>query len=226
MYKTYLGYRQRLQLKDFTPSTQTKIALAILQDRDAVSDIEAGDIVAAIRKVNTIWASLPGAPYNQRTRGEGELIAYFVGAGGTLRDGGPRSVAIALAHPGQRPALQQVASADGCSPRLVGRTLETCVTTGAPQVQPQTELAYAPEQPLTPAALGGVKERGLLNDEARNKLMQAFNVAKKKREETIVGPVPPVTARMQPHKVTTFRPIAATGRATFEQFAAITPAFN
>jgi len=78
------AYKKLLNLPDFSPDSQDAIALQQIKERQALDDIESGDIQAAINKCCNIWASLPGSPYGQPTNKAKTLIDAYVAAGGSL----------------------------------------------------------------------------------------------------------------------------------------------
>lgn len=65
--RTFDHWSSLLNLSDFSPENQDKIALALIRQMGALKDILAGRFEVAIKKVSSIWASLPGARYNQPT---------------------------------------------------------------------------------------------------------------------------------------------------------------
>lgn len=73
----YDAYKRQLGLKDFSPASQDAIALQQIKERKALPLIEQGRIVDAIRRVNNIWASLPGSPYGQHTNELKTLLAAY-----------------------------------------------------------------------------------------------------------------------------------------------------
>lgn len=77
-------YKKKLNLEDFSPHSQDQIAIQLIKERKALDDIEKGNIQTAIAKVRNIWASLPGAGYNQHENKLQDLITYYKEAGGTL----------------------------------------------------------------------------------------------------------------------------------------------
>lgn len=77
-------YKRQLSLKDFSPASQDAVALQQIKERQALPDIEAGRAEAAIVKCSRIWASLPGAGYNQHEQKMGDLLRKFTEAGGAL----------------------------------------------------------------------------------------------------------------------------------------------
>jgi muramidase (phage lysozyme) len=56
----------------------------LIREQRALADIEAGRIGEAIDKCRNIWASLPGAGYNQPEHSKKTLLAKFVALGGVL----------------------------------------------------------------------------------------------------------------------------------------------
>lgn len=73
-----------LGLTDFTPESQDRAAVELIRERGALDDVRAGRFDAAVAKVRTVWASLPGAGYAQPERSLDELRMAYVNAGGTL----------------------------------------------------------------------------------------------------------------------------------------------
>lgn len=84
LYRYWLAYSRQLKLPDFSPASQDQIALQQIKERGAFDDIEAGRIAAAVSKCRNIWASFPGAGYNQHEQKLDSLLAAFVKAGGSL----------------------------------------------------------------------------------------------------------------------------------------------
>ncbi len=64
-------------LKDFSPASQDTAALFLIDRREALGDVLAGDWPAAIARCNKEWASLPGSPYGQPTRPLAECLAFL-----------------------------------------------------------------------------------------------------------------------------------------------------
>ena len=65
---TYDTYAPKLGIKDFSPESQDKIALALIKDKGALKDVESGDYLTAINKLGGTWASLPSSTYSQPKR--------------------------------------------------------------------------------------------------------------------------------------------------------------
>ena len=78
LQKTYDDYKVKTGVKDFSPASQDAIAVRLIKDRKALEDVEAGRFEEAVKKCNTIWASLPGSPYGQRTHQMEPLKAIFM----------------------------------------------------------------------------------------------------------------------------------------------------
>jgi lysozyme len=81
---TWLGIKSRLRLPDFSPDSQDRAALYLIENRGALEDVHAGRILDAMTKCRAEWASLPGAGYGQPERRSADLFAAFKRAGGTL----------------------------------------------------------------------------------------------------------------------------------------------
>lgn len=77
-------YRQSLNLPDFSPASQDKIAVQLIKECRAMADIEAGRIELAIIKCRSRWASFPAAGYGQHEQKMANLINAFKQAGGSL----------------------------------------------------------------------------------------------------------------------------------------------
>lgn len=80
----YDSYKKSLGLPDFSPESQDQIALQQIAERGALADVDAGRIKDAVKKCRTIWASMPGSPYGQRTETMDDFIKFFTAAGGKV----------------------------------------------------------------------------------------------------------------------------------------------
>jgi muramidase (phage lysozyme) len=78
------AYKASLDLPDFSPDSQDKIALQQIKECRALDDIDAGRLAAAVAKCNHIWASLPGAGYAQHENRFADLQTAYLQAGGVL----------------------------------------------------------------------------------------------------------------------------------------------
>lgn len=66
--KTWAWLVTKYGFTDFTPETQDAAAVALLIRRNALDDVRAGRLEAAVGKCGLEWASLPGSPYGQPVR--------------------------------------------------------------------------------------------------------------------------------------------------------------
>ena len=80
----YDAYKKQLNLPNFSPLSQDLIAVQQIKERGASQDIVKGYITVAIDKVKNIWASLPGAGYNQHENKVDKLNTAYKNAGGTV----------------------------------------------------------------------------------------------------------------------------------------------
>jgi muramidase (phage lysozyme) len=80
------AYKAQLGLPDFSPASQDAIALQQIKERNALDDIDAGNLASAVTKCSNIWASLPGNNYGQHVQTIAFLTAAYTDAGGTLAD--------------------------------------------------------------------------------------------------------------------------------------------
>ncbi|MDA8092364.1 MAG: glycoside hydrolase family 104 protein [Betaproteobacteria bacterium] len=75
-------YKRELNLPDFAPISQDKIAIQQIKERNAIQAISGGHLDDAIRLCANIWASLPGAGYGQHENSIAELADAYCHAGG------------------------------------------------------------------------------------------------------------------------------------------------
>lgn len=80
--KYYDFYKKQLGLKDFSPSSQDAIAIQMIKECTAYSDVNNGKFNIAIIKCNSRWASLPGAGYGQHENHIDYLRQVYVSFGG------------------------------------------------------------------------------------------------------------------------------------------------
>lgn len=81
---TWAVLKLRLKLPDFSPDSQDKAALELIREKGAIVMIDAGKITDAIIACAPIWASFPGAGYNQHENSFSDLIDAYKKAGGTV----------------------------------------------------------------------------------------------------------------------------------------------
>lgn len=82
--KNFDYYADLLGLSDFSPDSQDAIAIRMITERHALDDIDNGNIVQAVQKVNNLWASLPGNNYGQHTASIAALLQAYTDAGGIV----------------------------------------------------------------------------------------------------------------------------------------------
>lgn len=70
----FVAYSNRLDLPDFSPLSQDKIAVQLMVERKAIQPIVDGDIKTAIRLCSNIWASFPFNDYQQNAHTIGTLL--------------------------------------------------------------------------------------------------------------------------------------------------------
>ena len=81
-------YKHSLKLPDFGHASQIAIAMEMIKECQALPDIDAGNLDAAVAACAHIWASLPGNNYGQRENAMSVLTQYFTESGGTLAANG------------------------------------------------------------------------------------------------------------------------------------------
>lgn len=84
---TWGDMQTKLGLTDFSPDSQDRFAVGLIDKCGALSDVRAGRFDAAITKCKGTWASLPGAGYAQPEKSLPELRSVFAQAGGTITTG-------------------------------------------------------------------------------------------------------------------------------------------
>jgi lysozyme len=82
--RTWDELKNKLNLVDFSPASQDAACIELIRQRGALNDVKAGRIEQAIAKCAPIWASLPGAGYDQPERKLGTLLTAFNNAGGSI----------------------------------------------------------------------------------------------------------------------------------------------
>jgi lysozyme len=75
---------KRLGLPDFSPESQDAAAVELIREAGALGDVRAGRFEDAVNKVRRIWASMPGAGYNQTERSLDGLRTVYLNNGGNL----------------------------------------------------------------------------------------------------------------------------------------------
>lgn len=89
--RTWDECAKALALPDFSPRSQDAACVFLIHRRKALDAVLAGDIRRALELCCLEWASLPGAPYGQRTLRQAEALAFYVAQGGHLQGAAPPS---------------------------------------------------------------------------------------------------------------------------------------
>ena len=92
MLKDWLHYRAQLNLGDkslyplgaFSPAAQDAWALQLIRERGALPLIDLGQFDLAVKRVRNLWASLPGAGYDQHENSLEKLQTAYRNAGGAF----------------------------------------------------------------------------------------------------------------------------------------------
>jgi muramidase (phage lysozyme) len=79
---TYKNIAGKLGITDFSPDSQDRIALELIRQKGALSDVMAGRVAVAVAKVAKVWASLPSAGYGQREVSMNNFINDYTNYGG------------------------------------------------------------------------------------------------------------------------------------------------
>jgi muramidase (phage lysozyme) len=69
---TWIRMRDKLGLTDFSPASQDRAAIELLEESGAMERLGLDDILGAISKASTVWASLPGSTAQQNPK----TVAY------------------------------------------------------------------------------------------------------------------------------------------------------
>jgi len=70
--------KRRLRLKDFSPESQDKMAIALIKEKGALEDVKAGRFEIAARKVGRVWASFPHNTYRQNPKSIATLKRVYL----------------------------------------------------------------------------------------------------------------------------------------------------
>jgi muramidase (phage lysozyme) len=77
-------YKKQLNLPDFSPESQDKIAIQMMKEVHALNYIELGNFSQAVKQSGSRWASLPGNTYGQRQVPIADLQTAYINAGGII----------------------------------------------------------------------------------------------------------------------------------------------
>ncbi|WP_323117744.1 glycoside hydrolase family 24 protein [Burkholderia alba] len=84
MLKDWSHYRRLLNLSDFGPDSQDSWAIQLIKEHGALGLIDSGNFDLAVYKVRNLWASLPGAGYEQPEHSLGALRQVYLKKGGVV----------------------------------------------------------------------------------------------------------------------------------------------
>jgi len=109
MKKDWPHYKALLQLPDFSPESQDKLAIRHIREAGALELIEAGKFAEAINRIRNLWASLPGAGYGQKELDFKVLQGYYIKQGGAIWEPLPQSspVSSQSSAPSLEPTTQE-----------------------------------------------------------------------------------------------------------------------
>lgn len=92
---TWRRVKRQYGLPDFSPRSQDLGAIALINEKGAISNLLAGDLDGAVAKVRGVWPSLPGG--RQQTRTWAQARTWYNGALAVYRNGAPASTSRAAA---------------------------------------------------------------------------------------------------------------------------------
>jgi lysozyme len=81
---TWTRLKRKLRLPDFSPASQDAAAIELLRETGALQFAQLGNVGEAVSAARRIWASLPGAGYEQPERSLAWVQAQYQAAGGVL----------------------------------------------------------------------------------------------------------------------------------------------
>lgn len=84
LFRTWFALERQYGFEDFSPENQDLGALALIAEKGALEDVKEGRIEDAVTKCAKVWASLPGAGYNQREEKMETVLAEYERWGGVL----------------------------------------------------------------------------------------------------------------------------------------------
>lgn len=84
LHGNWLAYQKLLNLPDFGPLSQDRLALQQLKEACALLPIQQGRLTQAITLAAHLWASLPGAGYGQHEQQLDQLATWYEACGGEL----------------------------------------------------------------------------------------------------------------------------------------------
>lgn len=88
LHRYWVAYCKMLHRVDFGKETQDLIAIRQIYECNALGEVEAGNFAFACEKLKRIWASFPGAGYNQRELKYTVLRDFYLKRGGSISNVG------------------------------------------------------------------------------------------------------------------------------------------
>lgn len=89
MLRDWPHYKALLNLTDFGPDAQVSVAIQLMRERAALPLIDGGQFAVAVQRCSNLWASLPGAGYQQHENSMDFLRSAYLSAGGLLYTSAP-----------------------------------------------------------------------------------------------------------------------------------------
>ena len=87
MGRFWTFYKGALDLPDFGHDSQDKYAINLIRECKAYALVVGGNLLEAIKRCRSRWASLPGANYpGQKTRSLDDCVTKFKEFGGTIAE--------------------------------------------------------------------------------------------------------------------------------------------
>lgn len=86
LFRNWIAYKPMLQLPDFSPLSQDRMAIQQIKEAGGIEPIQSGLLATALERIAHLWASLPGNSYQQHQNNYSAIEAAYCAAGGTLAD--------------------------------------------------------------------------------------------------------------------------------------------
>lgn len=74
---TWYEYAERLNVRDFSPASQYRVAVAIARDTGALTLLSEGNVIGAMKAASHRWASLPHNSTNQSRVSEKQFLRLY-----------------------------------------------------------------------------------------------------------------------------------------------------
>jgi muramidase (phage lysozyme) len=78
LLRYWRSYQTMLDLPDFSPLSQDKVAIRQIHERGALIELANGDVESAIKLCSNLWASLPGNDYAQGGHSMQALLEHWI----------------------------------------------------------------------------------------------------------------------------------------------------